>query len=79
MTSNSGRRASNQDSLDLIKRDLILAPVVKPGGVGTFMIRHLLGDFKSSANAKALGDAGGPEGVAADAGSSTFFDSHLGK
>ena len=59
---------SNQDALDLIERDLILAAVVKPGGASTFVVGHLLGDFKFSAIAQVLGNAGGAEGVATDAG-----------
>ena len=37
-----GHFVSDQNPLDLIKRDLIVAPVVKPGCAGGFVIGHLL-------------------------------------
>ena len=59
-------RISNQYPLDLIERDLIVAPVVEAGGSRALVIGHLLRDLELAAVAQVLGDAGGAEGVAAD-------------
>jgi hypothetical protein len=39
---------SNSDSLDLIERNLVAAPVVEAGGAGRLMGCHLLGDLQPS-------------------------------
>jgi hypothetical protein len=59
---------SNHDPLDLIERDLIVAPVIEAGGARALMVGHLLRDFELAAVAQVFGDAGGAEGVIADPG-----------
>jgi hypothetical protein len=48
------------------RSDLIVAPVVEPGGAGGFMAGHLLGDLELAAVLQIGGDAGGAEAVGAD-------------
>lgn len=57
---------SNKNALDLIKRDVVLAPVIEPGGARALMVGHLLGDFELAAVAQVLRDARRPKRVAAD-------------
>ena len=42
-------RSLNQYPLDLIERNLIVAPVVEAGGPGAFVVRHLLRHFELAA------------------------------
>lgn len=58
----------DQEALDLIERDLIVAPVAEPGGASTLVVGHLLGDLKSTAIAQVLHDPGSLEGVVPDFG-----------
>jgi subtilisin family serine protease len=58
--------ASNRGPLDLIERYFIACPIVKLSGARTFVRRHGLGVFERPAGFKIGGDAGCPEGVAAD-------------
>jgi hypothetical protein len=37
---------SDQDPLHFIESELVVAAVIKAGGTGTFVVRHLLGDFE---------------------------------
>jgi hypothetical protein len=59
---------SNEDALDFIEADLIIAPVIELGGAG----RGVVGDHRrllERATILQVGrDAGGPEGVIADPG-----------
>src|SRR5271167_545228 len=59
---------SNQNPLDLIEADLVVASVVEAGGAGAFVVGHLLRDFQLAAVPKVLGNAGSAEGMAADRG-----------
>src|SRR5262245_42517133 len=41
--------SSNQDALDFVETDLVVAPVVEAGGPGALVVGHLLGDFEFAA------------------------------
>ena len=56
------------DPLDLIERDLVVAPVVEAGRPGRLMSGHLLGNLQLAAIPQISRDAGGTKGVAADFG-----------
>jgi hypothetical protein len=56
----------DQDALDLIEGELIVAAVVEPRRAGALMVGHLLRDFQLAAVAQVLGDAGRAERVTAD-------------
>src|SRR4051812_17480349 len=58
---------SNHNPLDLIERNLVAAAVVKHRCLWAFMVGDVLGFFDSAAVLAKDGDAGGPEGVVADA------------
>ena len=55
----------NQNPLDLVERDLVVASVVEPGGAGGFVVGHLLRHFEFAPVPQILRDAGGAEAVAA--------------
>src|SRR5271154_531390 len=58
---------SQNNALDLIERDLVVAPIVELGRACALVCCHLLGVFEQAAIKQIDGDAGGPEAVAADA------------
>ena len=60
--------ASNQDPLPLIKRGLVVAPVVDAGGAGGFVVGHLLGDRVFATVVQIFGDPGGSKAMGADSG-----------
>ena len=41
-----GSFPSNQNPLDFIERELIVAPVIEAGGAGALVVCHLLRDFE---------------------------------
>lgn len=49
---------SECDPLHLIESDLVVAPVIKPGGPCRFMARHLLGDLQLAAVLQAAAGQG---------------------
>src|SRR5436305_1715456 len=58
--------ASNGNPLDFVERNLVAGAVVELGGLGALVGRNLLGLLDGPARFEVGGDAGGPEGVAAD-------------
>ena len=62
------QRYSNQNPLYFVKAALVVAAIVKAGGAGALVVRHLLRHFKLAAVALILRDAGGAEGVAVNPG-----------
>ena len=64
----SSEKGVNGDPLYLIQRDLFLAAVVEHGGAGRFVVGDVLGRFQGAVVLEVSGDAGGAEGVVADAG-----------
>ena len=61
--------ASERNPLHLIEGDLIVAPIIEPGGPRRLMAGHLLGDLQLAAVLQVGGDHGGAEAVGADFGS----------
>ena len=59
---------SNQDALDLVERDLIVAAVVEAGCTGRLVIGHLLRHFELAAVPQVLRDPGRAKAVTADFG-----------
>jgi hypothetical protein len=59
---------SIRNSLHLVERHGIVAPIVKGGRSRRFMPGHLLGDFELAAVLQVRGDPGGAEAVGADFG-----------
>ena len=57
---------SENDPLDLIERDLIVAPIVELGRARALVRRHLLRVFQQPAVEQIDGDAGRPKRVAAE-------------
>jgi len=60
----AARATLQNNALDLIERDLVVAAVVEHGRAGAFMRRHLLGVLEQAAVEQIDGDAGGAEAVA---------------
>ena len=58
----------NGDSLDLVQRDLLLAAIGEHGGAWGGVVGDVLGGLEGAVVVEVGGDAGGPEGVVADAG-----------
>ena len=56
------------DLLNLIERDLVVAPIIELGRARALMRGHLLRMFEQPAIREIDRDAGGPEGVAAELG-----------
>ena len=58
----------NGDSRYFVQRDLLLAAVVEHGGAGKLVVGDVLRRFQGAVVLEVGGDAGGAEGVVADAG-----------
>lgn len=59
---------SNSHPFHFAHTDVVVAPVVEPGGPGIRVPGHTLGDFELTAVGEVVSDAGGAEGMAADRG-----------
>ena len=57
---------SNNDPLDLIEADLVVAAIVEPRGARALMVGHLLRHFELTAVPQVFRDPRGAEGVTAD-------------
>jgi hypothetical protein len=57
---------SNPDLLDLVEVDLVAGAVIELGRLGRLAVGDGLGVLDGAAAFQVGGDAGGPEGVAAD-------------